>query len=152
MRIRDYLEQASTRGVPDWLVRELPSRDSESLNDEWEDNLHDPKSAAGKRRLAAGMLQLRADPPARSLLGPANARALRWADSAVNRSQLAQQLRQAGPAVSRLQRLALRARSLAWRVGAGIAVIFVRIGVFSALDGLARGFGRGRSASIDRDD
>lgn len=150
MRIRDYLEQASTHGVPEWLLRETPTRAGAAIRDEWARMLADPKAEHGTRRLAAGMLRLRAERPTNPLLGRANAKALRWVESAANRSRLAQQLRKSAPSAGHSQTIFLRLNSCAWRMAAAVILVFVKVGFFSAFDGVARIVARLSQIHIDR--
>ncbi|MCB9858082.1 MAG: hypothetical protein H6818_20550 [Phycisphaerales bacterium] len=150
MRIRDYLEQASTHGVPEWLLRETPSREGAAIRDEWARMLADPKADNGTRRLAAGMLRVRSERPTAPLLGRANARALRWVESAANRCRLAQQLRNAAPNAGLIQKIVLRLNGCAWRAAAAVILLFVKIGFFSAFDGVAKVMERLGQFHIDR--
>lgn len=150
MRMRDYLEQASVRGVPDWLISEFPSRDGGAIRDEWARILADPKADEGSRRLAAAMLKLRGERPTRPLMGRANAKALRWVESTTNRSKLAQQLRKATPSLRLSQKVLLSLNGYAWRTATIALAIFVKVGLFSAIDGVTRVVERASRLHIDR--
>lgn len=150
MRMRDYLEQASTRGIPDWLVQETPGAESGSIQSEWARRLADPSSDEGTRRLAAAMMQLRSQRPVRPLLGRSNAMALRWVETATNRCRLAQQLRDAAPSMHVSHRIFLRLNGCAWRVAAAILLLSAKAGLFTAIDGVTRVVERVSRLHIDR--
>lgn len=150
MRMRDYLEQASVRGIPEWLIQDAPSRDGGQIGSEWERRLADPTSGAGEQRIAAAMLKLRSQRPTRPLLGRANGRALRWVESACNRSRLAQQLRGAAPSMRLSQRVILSLNGYAWRVATVSLALMVKVGFFSAIDGVSRVAERLSRMHIDR--
>ncbi|MCA9256743.1 MAG: hypothetical protein KDA33_13935, partial [Phycisphaerales bacterium] len=121
-----------------------------AIRNEWAKMLADPKNDDATRRLAAGMLRIRSERPTRPLLGRANARALRWIETATNRSRLAQQLRRVAPGARISQRVILRINGCAWRAAAAIVLVFVKVGFFSVFDGVTRVVERIGQMHIDR--
>ena len=134
--------------VPDWLVSEAMSPEAAGLRREW-------AAAAGggdadMRRLGTAMLRLQAQRPVQPLLSRANAKALRFVDSALRRSRMCRQLRDATPQLPLRTRMALATGRWALTAAATVVLLLCKSGVFSTLDGVSRVADRMSKTHVDR--
>ncbi len=136
--------------LPDWLFDEQISTEAAVLRNEWAGTVADARCDAGMQKLATAMLRLRAQRPVRPLLARANARALRFVDSALRRSRMCRQLQTLTPQLPWRTRLGLSAGRYALAAAACLMLFMCKAGVFSAIDGMSRVAGSWSKTHFDR--
>lgn len=137
--------------VPHWLYTEAVSKARPGLEREWSDLLRkEAASSPEMARLARAMFALRAERPAKPLLAPANAKALRWVDRRLRESRAAARLRAARPDLPLIRRIQLRFLRLSAPVLACLVAAMVQVRLFTVFDHVYRAGQKLASIHFDR--